>query len=104
MQISSNFAKTQDENFMQEAVRLAKKGMGFTFPNPMVGAVLVKNGRIIGRGYHKKAGMPHAEIEAFNNAAVDPKGATLYVSLEPCNFFGRTPPCVQEIIKRGVKR
>ena len=87
---------------MSEALRLAKKGMGWTFPNPMVGAVLVKNGRIIGKGYHKKVGLPHAEIEALANVTEDPEGATLYVSLEPCAYFGRTPPCVLEIIKKKI--
>ena len=89
---------------MREALDLAVKGMSWTFPNPMVGAVLVKNGKIIGRGYHTKVGMPHAEIEAFNDATDDPRGATLYVSLEPCTFFGRTPPCVDAIIERGIKK
>jgi diaminohydroxyphosphoribosylaminopyrimidine deaminase/5-amino-6-(5-phosphoribosylamino)uracil reductase len=94
--------RTKNELFMSEALRLAKKRSGFTFPNPTVGAVLVKNDKIIGRGYHKKAGMPHAEIEAFLNATEDPKGATLFVTLEPCCIFGRTPPCTDEIIKKGI--
>jgi diaminohydroxyphosphoribosylaminopyrimidine deaminase / 5-amino-6-(5-phosphoribosylamino)uracil reductase len=95
---------SQDKHFMQEALLLAKKGINWTFPNPMVGAVLVKNGKVIGQGYHKKAGFAHAEIEAFKNSSEDPKGATLYVTLEPCSFFGRTPPCVDEIIKKGVAK
>lgn len=86
--------KTPDERYMQEALDLAQKGLGWTFPNPMVGALLVKNGKIIGRGYHTKVGQPHAEVEAFTTATDDPEGATLYVSLEPCCVFGRTPPCV----------
>lgn len=94
--------KSNNELFMLEALKLAEKGVGFTFPNPSVGAVLVKNGKIIGRGYHKRAGLPHAEIEAFSNATQDPKGATLYVTLEPCCIFGRTPPCTDEIIKKGI--
>lgn len=83
---------------------LAKKGLGKTSPNPMVGCVIVKNGRIIGDGYHKKAGFPHAEIEALNKAGKDAKGATLYVNLEPCSHYGRTPPCTDAIIKAGIKR
>jgi diaminohydroxyphosphoribosylaminopyrimidine deaminase/5-amino-6-(5-phosphoribosylamino)uracil reductase len=94
--------KTSDKLYMREALKLAAKGKGFTFPNPMVGAVLVKNGKIIGRGYHTKAGMPHAEVEAFTHATADTQGATLYVSLEPCSIFGRTPPCVDEIIKKKI--
>lgn len=96
--------KNSDELFMRQALDLAIKGMSWTFPNPMVGAVLVKNGKIIGSGYHTKVGMPHAEIEAFNDAIDDPREATLYVSLEPCSVFGRMPPCVDEIIKRGVTK
>src|SRR6266480_4002022 len=96
--------KDQEERFMEDALRLAGKGVGWTFPNPMVGAVLVKNGKIIGRGYHKKVGLPHAEIEAFHNATEDPKDAILYVTLEPCSHHGRTPPCTDEIIKRKVSK
>ena len=96
--------KSQDEQYIKEALRLAKKAQGWTFPNPMVGAILVKNGKIIGRGYHKKVGLSHAEVEAFTNATEDPKGSTLYVSLEPCNFYGRTPPCTEAIIKEGVAK
>jgi len=96
--------KTIDERYMREALQFARKGSGNTFPNPMVGAVLVKNGKIIGKGYHKKAGMPHAEIEAFNAAIENPKGATLYVTLEPCCFLGRTGPCTDQIIKRGISK
>lgn len=93
---------SNNEIFMREALRIASKGVGYTFPNPAVGAVLVKNGKIIGKGFHKKAGKPHAEIEAFTNATEDPKGATLYVTLEPCCIFGRTPPCTDAIIKKGI--
>lgn len=95
---------SQDEHFMQEALQLAQKGMSWTFPNPMVGAVLVKKGKIIGRGYHKKVGLAHAEIEAFRSASEDPQGATLYVTLEPCCILGRTPPCAPEIIKKGIAK
>jgi len=96
--------KSVDEQYMRECLRLAKKGIGWTFPNPMVGAVLVKNGKIIGRGYHKKVGLLHAEREAFNNATEDPKGATLYVSLEPCSISGKQPPCVDAIIEKGIAK
>ncbi len=96
--------KSQEEKYMTQALQLAKKGVGWTFPNPMVGAVLVKNSKVIGAGYHKKVGHAHAEIEAFNAATEDPKGATMYVTLEPCCYFGRTPPCADEIIKRGVTK
>ena len=93
-----------DEYFIDEALRLAKKAMGWTNPNPMVGAVIVKNGKIIAKGYHKRVGLPHAEIEALNAAKTSVKGATLYVNLEPCAHYGRTPPCVDAIIQAGIKR
>ena len=92
------------EYFMDLAFRLALKGKGRTSPNPMVGALVVKNGRIIGRGYHEKAGQPHAEAIALDDAGLKAKGATLYVTLEPCTHFGRTPPCVDKIIKSGIKK
>lgn len=93
-----------DEYYMSITLRLAKKGEGSVSPNPMVGALIVKDGRIIGKGYHKKAGFPHAEIVAIKNAKEDLKGSTLYVNLEPCIHWGRTPPCVPEIIKAGIKK
>lgn len=96
-----------DAQFMRLALRLARRGYGCTSPNPMVGAVLVKRGKIIGRGWHRRAGMPHAEIEALRDAAKhghSPKGATLYVTLEPCCTHGRTPPCTGAIIAAGIKR
>jgi len=89
---------------MQTALDLAKLAEGKTSPNPMVGAVIVKGGRIIGRGYHRKAGAPHAEIEALKNAKESVRGATLYVTLEPCCHHGRTGPCAPEIIKAGIGR
>lgn len=95
-----------DTEFMKKALRLALRGEGCTSPNPMVGAVCVLGGRIVGRGYHKKAGFPHAEIEAFADAAkkgVSLKGATLYVTLEPCCHTEKlTPPCTDAIIASGV--
>lgn len=85
-------------------MRLAKKGAGWTNPNPMVGCVIVKDNKIISKGYHEKAGAAHAEIDALNNAETNIKGATLYVNLEPCSHFGKTPPCVNAIIKAGIAK
>jgi diaminohydroxyphosphoribosylaminopyrimidine deaminase/5-amino-6-(5-phosphoribosylamino)uracil reductase len=96
-----------DALFLRLALRLARRGYGTTSPNPMVGAVLVKNGKIIGRGWHRRAGLPHAEIDALRDARKrghNPKGATLYVTLEPCCTQGRTPPCTEAIIDTGIKR
>jgi len=93
-----------DQHFMQLALELAVKGEGFTAPNPMVGAVLVKGGHVIGGGYHQRAGGPHAEVNAIDAAGSQAKGATLYVTLEPCNHTGRTPPCTRKIIEAGIKR
>ena len=92
---------------MQLALQLAKRGYGATSPNPMVGAVLVKAGKIIGRGWHRRAGLPHAEIEALRDAQKrghTPRGAALYVTLEPCCTHGRTPPCTEAIIAAGIKK
>ncbi len=94
----------EDSKFLKETLRLGKKGMGWTNPNPMVGAVIVKKGQIVGKGYHKKLGFPHAEIEALEDCKESPKGATLYVNLEPCIHFGRTPPCVDAMIKASIKK
>jgi len=88
---------------MPRAIELARKGKGRTSPNPAVGAVIVKGGKIIGEGWHKKAGAPHAEIAALESCGTSPKGASLYVTLEPCNHEGRTPPCVPAIVKAGIK-
>jgi len=96
-----------DAHFLRVALRLARRGFGLTSPNPMVGAVLVKGGKIIGRGWHRRAGLPHAEIEALQDAQKhrhNPGGATLYVTLEPCSTHGRTPPCTDAIIAAGIKR
>lgn len=89
--------------YMNEALRLARRGLGKTSPNPMVGAVVVKDGKIVGKGYHKKAGEPHAEINALKEAEENARGASLYVNLEPCSHWGRTPPCTEAIIKYGIK-
>src|SRR5476649_1470723 len=94
-----------DDKSMRLALRLARRGT--TSPNPMVGAVLVKDGKIIGRGWHRRAGLPHAEIEALRDAQKsghNPRGAALYVTLEPCCTHGRTPPCTDAIISAGIKK
>jgi len=92
------------EAFMRRALALARKGLSRTSPNPAVGAVIVKRGRVIGEGWHRKAGEPHAEIEAINSAASDVAGATLYVTLEPCSHFGRTPPCAHAVVRSGIRK
>ena len=94
----------KDLYFMDIALRLALRAQGFTSPNPLVGALVVKNGEIVGKGYHRKAGAPHAEIFALNQAGSQTKGATLYVTLEPCSHFGKTPPCVNRILDSGIKK
>jgi diaminohydroxyphosphoribosylaminopyrimidine deaminase/5-amino-6-(5-phosphoribosylamino)uracil reductase len=93
-----------DIHFMRLAIREARKGLGRTSPNPCVGALVVKNGKVVGKGYHKRAGLPHAEPNALQDAGPKAKDATLYVTLEPCNHAGRTPPCTHSIIKSGIKR
>ncbi|NOY53266.1 MAG: bifunctional diaminohydroxyphosphoribosylaminopyrimidine deaminase/5-amino-6-(5-phosphoribosylamino)uracil reductase RibD [Deltaproteobacteria bacterium] len=93
-----------DHTFMKQALELAAKGRGRTSPNPMVGAVVVRKGEIIGRGYHRKAGTPHAEIHALNDAGMAARGSTLYVTLEPCCHRGRTLPCADFIIRSRVAR
>ncbi|MCK8060342.1 MULTISPECIES: bifunctional diaminohydroxyphosphoribosylaminopyrimidine deaminase/5-amino-6-(5-phosphoribosylamino)uracil reductase RibD [unclassified Fusibacter] len=87
--------------YMKQAIALARLGTGYVNPNPLVGAVIVKNNRVIGRGYHKEFGGPHAEVNAVNDATEDLKGATIYVTLEPCSHYGKTPPCVDLIIEKG---
>ena len=89
---------------MLRAIELARKARGKTFPNPMVGAVVVKNGKIIGEGYHKKAGSAHAEVIALKKAGRMSRDADLYVSLEPCAHYGKTPPCAHSIKKSGIKK
>ena len=88
--------------FMQRALDLARRAKGRTSPNPLVGAVIVKDGKVIGEGYHQKAGTPHAEVHALNSAGEDAKGATLYTNLEPCCHWGRTPPCTEALIRAGI--
>jgi diaminohydroxyphosphoribosylaminopyrimidine deaminase/5-amino-6-(5-phosphoribosylamino)uracil reductase len=93
-----------DSFYMKRALALAAKGEGFVSPNPLVGAVLVKDGRIIGEGWHKQFGKPHAEVNAIDNSTESPEGATLYVTLEPCSHEGKTAPCSSLIIKSGISR
>lgn len=95
-----------DDHFMRTALREARRGLGQTSPNPAVGAVIVRRGRIIGRGFHRRAGLPHAEIEALRalKTSASAAGATLYVTLEPCSTHGRTPPCVEAIIAAKIGR
>jgi diaminohydroxyphosphoribosylaminopyrimidine deaminase / 5-amino-6-(5-phosphoribosylamino)uracil reductase len=100
--MNKKVSASQDEHFMSMACRLALRGMGKTRPNPMVGAVLVRDGEVIGTGYHKKCGGPHAEVVAIQNATRNPSGSTLYVNLEPCSHYGNTPPCVDLILDKKI--
>lgn len=93
-----------EEQFMKRAIELAKQGSGWTAPNPLVGAVVVKNGRVIGEGYHRKYGELHAERNALAACSEDPAGATLYVTLEPCCHYGKTPPCTEIIIEKKIAK
>lgn len=94
----------RDRKLMKKAISLAEKGRGYTSPNPMVGAIILKNGQIISKGYHRMVGDDHAEIDAIKNSSDAVKGSVMYVSLEPCTITGRTPPCVDELIKRRFKK
>jgi diaminohydroxyphosphoribosylaminopyrimidine deaminase/5-amino-6-(5-phosphoribosylamino)uracil reductase len=98
-----NFARN-DERYMKMALGLAAKSAGWVSPNPMVGAVVVQAGEVVGRGWHRRYGAPHAEVEALMAAGDLSRGATLYVTLEPCNHHGKTPPCTEAILAAGVKR
>jgi diaminohydroxyphosphoribosylaminopyrimidine deaminase / 5-amino-6-(5-phosphoribosylamino)uracil reductase len=91
-----------DQHYMSQALQLSQNGQSLTYPNPMVGAVVVKDGEVIGEGWHHGPGLPHAEVEALNDCKVDPGGATMYVTLEPCNHWGKTPPCAKAIIEAGI--
>ena len=93
-----------DEKYMDLALELAEKGRGYVNPNPMVGAVVVKDGEIIGKGWHKFYGGPHAEVYALDEAGERAEGATIYVTLEPCSHFGKTPPCAEKIKKMKIKK
>src|SRR4051812_8442675 len=96
--------KETDRRFMQLALTLGRRGLGRTWPNPAVGAVVVKDGAIVGRGWTQPGGRPHAEPEALRRAGGAARGATLYVTLEPCSHFGRSPPCADAVIAAGVSR
>src|SRR6187551_911286 len=100
----SKEAKAADQRFMQLALSLGRRGLGRTWPNPAVGAVLVKDGVIVGRGWTQSGGRPHAEVEALKRAGEAARGATLYVTLEPCSHHGRSSPCADAVIAAGVVR
>ncbi len=93
-----------DEFYMKRALELAIKGVGMVNPNPMVGAVIVKDNKVIGEGFHEKYGHAHAERNAVKNAVEDIEGATVYVTLEPCAHYGKTPPCVDLLIEKKVRK
>src|SRR5215208_4872624 len=97
-------AQSRDSAYMRRALSLARKGWGQTAPNPMVGAVVVRDGAVVGEGFHRRFGGPHAEVEALRAAADRARGATVYVSLEPCNHHGKTPPCTEALLAAGVAR
>ena len=97
-------SRAEDVRWMRRALRLAARGRGTTSPNPMVGAVVVKRGRVVGEGYHREAGGPHAEVYALRQAGAGAAGATAYISLEPCPHHGRTPPCTEALAAAGVSR
>ena len=103
-EMKNGCAFNQEERWMSRALRLARKGEGFVSPNPTVGACVVKNGRLLAEGYHQRFGGPHAEVVALQKAGNRSKGAALFVTLEPCSTFSKTPPCVDAICNAGVKR
>ena len=94
----------KDIFYMKKAISIAEKGEGFVSPNPLVGCVIVKDNKIIGQGYHQEYGKAHAEVNAINNAIENLEGATLYVNLEPCSHYGKTPPCINKIVESKIKR
>jgi diaminohydroxyphosphoribosylaminopyrimidine deaminase/5-amino-6-(5-phosphoribosylamino)uracil reductase len=96
--------RLSDETYMKLALEYAKKGRGWVNPNPMVGAIVVKDGRVIGTGYHQRYGEPHAERNALASCTEPPQGTTLYVTLEPCCHYGKTPPCTEAILESGIRR
>ena len=95
---------SRDVEYMQRAIRLARKGLYTSDPNPCVGSVIVKDGEVIGEGWHQCAGEPHAEVNALEQAGDRAEGATVFVTLEPCSHTGKTPPCADALIKAGVKK
>src|ERR1041385_2592655 len=102
--VSAATAATDDARHMALALALGRRGLGHTWPNPAVGAVIVKNGVILGRGWTQAGGRPHAETEALKRAGRAARGATLYVTLEPCSHQGKTPPCADAVIRSGIAR
>src|SRR6476620_7562950 len=104
MTTSARATAPDDGAFMRRALALAERGWGQTAPNPLVGAVVVRDDVVVGEGWHARYGAPHAEVEALRNAGDRAPGATLYVSLEPCNHFGKTPPCTDAILAAGIRR
>src|SRR4051794_33435640 len=100
----SKASKAADQRFMALALALGRRGLGKTWPNPAVGAVIVKDGVIVGRGWTQPGGRPHAEVESLNRAGEAARGATLYVTLEPCSHFGKSPPCADAVIAAGISR
>ena len=100
---TNQYTLVNHEHFMLRAIELARKGMGRVSPNPMVGCVLVKDGKVIAEGYHRIFGGDHAEVDAIKNSIEDPCDSTAYITLEPCNQYGKTPPCVSALISAGVK-
>ncbi|GIL71497.1 hypothetical protein Vretifemale_2046 [Volvox reticuliferus] len=94
----------EDRGYIRHALKLAKRAEGKTFPNPAVGCVIVKDGRVVGEGFHPQAGKPHAEVYALRGAGKQAEGATAYVTLEPCNHHGRTPPCSRALVDARVAR
>ena len=93
-----------DLDFINRALELAERGRGLVEPNPLVGAVVVRDGRIVGEGWHEQFGQPHAEVNALNQAGENARGATLYVTLEPCCHHGKTPPCTDAVLRAGIRR
>src|SRR5438132_7377470 len=96
--------RMEHEAYMRRALTLAERGRGLTSPNPVVGALVVSDGRVVGEGWHEGPGTPHGEAAALAAAGRDARGATLYVTLEPCDHQGRTPPCTRAIVQAGVTR
>ncbi|MEX0601778.1 MAG: bifunctional diaminohydroxyphosphoribosylaminopyrimidine deaminase/5-amino-6-(5-phosphoribosylamino)uracil reductase RibD, partial [Bacteroidota bacterium] len=94
----------RDVKFLKRSLELAKKGAGAVSPNPQGGCVIVRKGKVVGVGFHRRFGGPHAEVEALRKAGRRAQGATLYVNLEPCSHFGKTPPCVDAIVESGITR
>src|SRR6185436_3597937 len=100
----ASIAQADDERFMRLALGLGRRNLGHTWPNPAVGAVIVKDGAVIARGWTQEGGRPHAEVEALRRAKKATQGATMYVSLEPCSHQGKTPPCADAVIRSGIAR